>query len=121
MKLQRSADVECIMGYSYVYNLQTMRHSRFNLRYNVRVINEDHKLGLKNRTKTYVPFNLMLQDVTLLCTRAREITYLSFSNWFIFHKSASYFFLNILLQEISINPKRKRCEVNNIFNLCKYL
>jgi hypothetical protein len=53
------------MGYSYVYNLQTMRHSRFNLRYNVRVINEDHKLGLKNRTKTYVPFNLMLQDVTL--------------------------------------------------------
>jgi hypothetical protein len=44
----------------------------------------------------------MLQDVTLLCTRARERTYLSFSNSFIFHKSASYFFLSILLQETSL-------------------
>jgi hypothetical protein len=43
-------------SYKYLHTLNILftRHSSFNLRYNVRVINEDHKLALKNRTKTYV-------------------------------------------------------------------
>ena len=67
-----------------------MRHYRFNLRYNIRVINEDHKLALKNMNKTSVP--VMLQDVTLIRTGARERTYFSFTNSIIFHNSASYLF-----------------------------
>ena len=108
------------MGYSYVYHLQTIRYSRFNVRCNTRIINEDHKLTLENRTKTYVPLIWCYRMSHYYVLRLWTNLIFNLVNRLFSINQLHIFFLNILLQGTSSNTNRHIYQVNNRFHLCKY-